>query len=241
MAMFRALSGLLIVGCLAGQALGATLQVSPVKVDFSSGQNAAGLTLNNPGDTPVYGQVRVFRWDQDANGDVLSPSPEVVASPPIIQLTGGGQQLIRLVRVQPGNTAVEQSYRLLIDEIPPPDSGKKHAGVMIRMRYSVPVFVAPVGNTSPKLIWRVARQQDGQWFLHLDNQGLRHTQVGALMLQDATGKVLQVSDGLLGYVLAGHKRQWPLRSDGPAKLGGQLVIKVNLDGRPNTFTVTGED
>ena len=234
----RTLCGLLLAACLMDQADGATLQVSPVKVDFVPGQNAAGLALNNPGDTPVYGQVRVFRWDQDASGDVLSPSTEVVASPPIIQLAGHGHQLIRLVRVQPGNGTTEQSYRLLIDEIPPPDTDK-HVGVVIRMRYSVPVFVAPKNEVAPQLNWQVVRQ-DGHWLLRLDNRGQRHTQVGALTLQDAAGKALEVSNGLLGYALAGHARQWPLRSGSPVKLDGPLLIKVNLDGQPSTFKVTGE-
>lgn len=234
----RTLCGPLLAACLATQAQGATLQVAPVKIDFVPGQNAAGVALTNPGETPVYGQVRVFRWDQDANGDVLSPSAEVVASPPIIQLAGRGQQLIRLVRVQPGNLAVEQSYRLLIDEIPPPGTDK-HVGVTIRMRYSVPVFVAPGNDTAPVLAWQVVRQ-DGQWLLRLDNRGQRHTQVGALTLEDASGKAQQVSKGLLGYALAGHARQWPLRADAGTKLDGPLLIKVNLDGQPSTFKVKGE-
>ena len=236
--LHRMLCGPLLAACLITQAQGATLQVAPVKIDFVPGQNAAGLSLHNPGDAPVYGQVRVFRWDQDANGDVLSASPEVVASPPIIQLAGRGEQLIRLVRVQPGNPGVEQSYRLLIDEIPPPGTDKP-VGVAIRMRYSVPVFVAPASSGAPQLAWQVLRQ-DGQWLLRLDNRGQRHTQVGALTLQDAAGKTLQVSKGLLGYALAGHARQWPLPHDGGARLDGPLLIKVNLDGHPSTFKVTGE-
>ncbi|WP_277961811.1 fimbrial biogenesis chaperone [Pseudomonas sp. RIT-To-2] len=239
MSMFRStLCGLCVAACLNAQVLAATLQVAPVKVDFTQGQNAAGLALDNPGDTPVYGQVRVFRWDQDANGDVLSPSPEVVASPPIIQLAGHGQQLIRLIRVQAGNPAVEQSYRLLIDEIPPPGSDQP-VGVAIRMRYSVPVFVAPARTAPVSLAWRVVRDA-GQWQLRLANNGQRHTQVGALSLVDSAGHALQVSKGLLGYALAGHARQWPLPAASPARLDGPLLIKVNLDGRPSTFKVAGE-
>jgi hypothetical protein len=51
---------------------------------------------------------------------------------------------------------------------------------------------------------------------------------------------VQVSNGLLGYALAGHVRQWPLHNVGTAKLEGPLLIKVNLDGRPSTLKVTGE-
>ena len=89
-----------------------------------------------------------------------------------------------------------------------------------------------------KLFWRVVREQN-QWLLRLENQGQSHAQVGALELQDAAGNSVQVSRGLLGYVLAGNRRQWPLPALGAVKLDGPLLIKVSLDGRPSTFKVLG--
>jgi hypothetical protein len=42
--------------------------------------------LQNLGEAPVYGQVRVYLWEQKDGDDVLTPTQEVVASPPIIQI-----------------------------------------------------------------------------------------------------------------------------------------------------------
>jgi fimbrial chaperone protein len=39
----------------------AVLQISPVMVDFDPSAVATGVTLRNPGDVPLYGQVRIFR------------------------------------------------------------------------------------------------------------------------------------------------------------------------------------
>ena len=239
MSRFHAvLWGLLPAVLCFGQALGAALQVSPVKVDFQPQQNAAALLLKNPGDKPIYGQVRVYDWAQADNADQLSPSSLLAVSPPIIQLAPGSQQLVRLVRLQPGDVTKEQSFRLLIDEIPQ-SSSLRHSGVILRMRYSLPVFVAPsVVARNDRLLWQVVREQN-QLLLRLDNQGQAHAQVGALELQDAAGNSVQVSRGLLGYVLAGNRRQWPLPALGPVKLDGPLLIKVSLDGRPSTFKVMG--
>jgi fimbrial chaperone protein len=38
-----------------------SLQISPVMVDLPAGQAATGISLRNPGDQPLFGQVRVFR------------------------------------------------------------------------------------------------------------------------------------------------------------------------------------
>lgn len=220
-------------------AQGAVLQVAPVKIDFSPQQNAAGIGLTNPGDEPMYGQVRVYHWDQNANGDVLTPAKDVVASPPMIKVAARGQQFIRLVRVDHQDAPVEQSYRLLIDEIVPPDTPQEK-GISIRMRYSIPVFISAKADSSePDLNWRV-QWRDNQWQLSVDNRGISHAQVGALSLITASGEDIVVSKGLLGYALAGRARQWPLPIKTAQGLSGPLKIKVSLNGRAYTFNVVAQ-
>lgn len=56
----------------------ANLQISPVMINFRIGQGAAGINLQNMGETPIYGQVRVFIWDRTGTEEVLTPTREVV-------------------------------------------------------------------------------------------------------------------------------------------------------------------
>ncbi|WZB66892.1 fimbria/pilus periplasmic chaperone [Achromobacter xylosoxidans] len=142
----------------------ATLQISPVLVDLAPQQGATGILLRNPGATPIYGQVRVYAWDQAQGDDVLTPTQEIQASPPIIQVPPNGEQLVRLVRVSKELAPMEQSYRLVIDEIPDPATSRVN-GVVLRMRYSVPVFVAgATPEPAPELAWHLARQGK-EWVL----------------------------------------------------------------------------
>ncbi|MDT1862932.1 hypothetical protein FPK50_28105, partial [Acinetobacter baumannii] len=54
-ARFTALSTALFAGLAAVlPAHGANLQISPVSISFQPGQNAAGIQLQNNGDTPLY-------------------------------------------------------------------------------------------------------------------------------------------------------------------------------------------
>ncbi|WP_459694369.1 fimbrial biogenesis chaperone, partial [Achromobacter xylosoxidans] len=93
-------------------------------------QGATGILLRNPGATPIYGQVRVYAWDQAQGDDVLAPTQEIQASPPIIQVPPNGEQLVRLVRVSKELAPMEQSYRLVIDEIPDPATSRVNGVVL---------------------------------------------------------------------------------------------------------------
>lgn len=141
----------LLMGTFAPLAAGAAaLQISPIRLDLLPGQSAGSLTLRNRGTQPLNAQVRVFRWTQDAEGDRLEPAPALVASPPIVQISGEGEQLVRVVLTQPAAGNDEQTYRLLIDELPE-RRPQAQTGVTMQLRYSVPVFVnastgAPPGS-----------------------------------------------------------------------------------------------
>ena len=52
----------------------------PVTIEFGTDDTATGITLRNPGERPVYGQVRVFRWDQADGKDTLTPTQDLVAA-----------------------------------------------------------------------------------------------------------------------------------------------------------------
>lgn len=214
----------------------ASLQISPVTVDMPPDANAVGITLSNPGAKPLYGQVRVFRWGQDDAGDTLDATQDIVASPPLIQVAPHSDQLVRLVRQSHNVVSTEQSFRVLIDEIPPPDAAAAN-GVTIRLRYSVPIFIHPNGAIGkPELSWQLLRSPQG-WLLRVSNAGNRHGQIGEVKLL-AAGKTLILNKGLLGYVLAGHTQQWKVDLDPGVALQGSLKIQANINGQSSGAVAT---
>jgi len=222
----------------AAPAAAANLQISPVSIQFRAGQGAAGINLQNYGDTPLYGQVRVYAWDQKDGQDVLTPATDVVASPPVMEIAARSTQTIRLVRrgnAQGSAPASEQTYRILIDEIPRNDSASAATGVAIRLQYSVPVFAMPADDkAAPRLSWTVLRK-DNAWVLRVRNDGNLHAQIGATTLKGADGKDHELSKGLLGYTLAGKVREWRLPVDAKVELGApgaQLAIRASVNAQP---------
>ncbi|MBB3003445.1 fimbrial chaperone protein [Paraburkholderia tropica] len=233
----------------AGDVFAATLQISPVTIEFSASENATGLTLRNPGDTPLYGQVRVFHWTQADGDDVLTPTADVIASPPLIEIAPHGDQLVRLVRVNPAGAAnvanaasgasapataenanAELSYRLLIDELPAPGTANAD-GVTIRLRYSVPVFVEPRGGMAPPaLTWRLVHGAHG-YALRADNAGQRRAQISAVQLFDDSGHSWDVTHGLLGYALGHQGRQWSVPVPPDARIG-RMKVRATVNTQP---------
>lgn len=208
----------------------ANLQISPVTINLRAEQNAAGITLQNLGDKPLYGQVRVFSWDQANGEEVLLPTQELVASPPIVEVASNGRQTIRLVRRGAGPLAQERTFRVLIDEVAR-EADSESNGVDIRLRYSVPVFVAPSGLPGKEVLaWQVFRK-DGAWMLRINNSGNLHAQIGATSFVNPAGKDYGISKGLFGYVLAGRMREWRLPVANDAALDGVLTISANVNAK----------
>lgn len=230
-ARFTALSMVLGASTLAH---GANLQISPVSISFQPGQNAAGIQLQNNGDTPLYGQVRVYAWDQRDGNDALSPTTQLVASPPVIEVAPNSTQTIRLVRragAQAAPGGAEQTYRILIDELPRGDN--QQGNVAIRLQYSVPAFVLPAdGQAAPKLEWSTF-QRDGAWHLRAFNAGNLHAQIGATSVRIG-GRDVELSKGLLGYALPNRAREWQLPADVASGLPAPLAIQATVNTRPQS-------
>lgn len=238
---------------LCGSASASGLQVSPISLTIQSTQNADGLWLSNTGNSVVSAQVRVYRWTQEGGEDKLTPSRALLVSPPMLQLPVEGRQLIRAIRAgapPSGPGAVQEAYRVIIDELPvdapaaatspaPINSGAKK-GLQFVLRYSVPIFVQPAGEapSSPQLRWSV-RDDAGKAVLEVANSGGSHAQLADLNFTDNAGRRTAVHPGLLGYVLPGAQMRWTLSA--PASTfaaGGSWEAMINGNtAQQNTQTV----
>ncbi len=213
------LAGFMLASSLA---VASGLQVSPVSLTVPATQNAEGLWLSNTGDNVVSAQVRVYRWTQEGGEDKLTPSRGLVISPPMLQLPAGDRQLIRAIRLgapPSGPGAVQEAYRMIIDELPVDTAGKK--GLQFVLRYSVPVFVEPAGVPAApaQLRWAIRREGD-KALLEVANSGGTHAQLANLTFTDAAGHRTELTPGLLGYVLPGAQMRWALKPAAKVFVGG---------------------
>ncbi|SIT52267.1 P pilus assembly protein chaperone PapD-like protein (fragment) [Paraburkholderia piptadeniae] len=138
--------------------------------------------------------------------------------------------MVRVIRVgapPTGAGAVEDAYRLAIDELPVDAQGKP--GLQFVLHYSVPVFIQPAGAAAapPQLQWSLLRDGD-HVMLQVSNHGGSHAQLAGLSYVDTMGRRTDITPGLLGYVLAGATMRWMLKPSAAIfAAGGTLEAMVN--------------
>lgn len=238
-------AGLVVMASAFGAAA-AGLQVSPVRLQFEPNQPSQVLLLNNSGEQALNAQVRVLRWSQRDHQDVLDASDDIVASPAIVRVLPGQPQTIRVLRTQQISSALEQSFRILVDELPgsPTDGAQTQSGLQLLMRYSIPVFISPsVSGPNAKaqlaqtpsfdfslLSAAAVLDASGQAFLELRNPGPLSLRISQVSVIQPDGAQQVLSEGLLGYVLPQQAMRWPLPQ--PLRAGAVLAAQFNDELAP---------
>lgn len=208
---------------LADAASAGSLQIAPVLVDQTTA--TAALTLRDVGDRPVSVQLRVFRWSQEDGADRLTPTDDVVVSPPMTTLRPRTDYVVRVVRQAPGPAVAEESYRLLVDELPDP-AIRAAGGVSLLVRQSIPVFFAAPTRGPASVRWTLAGSS-----LEASNAGERRMRISDLTVVGEQGGSLSFGPGLQGYVLGGSSVRWQLPQRGGVKsLRGRLFVTAKTEG-----------
>lgn len=222
------LPSLLLATTAAVPAHAAAVVLWPVDPTISAGQTATALWVENRGAQPVTLQVRSLGWSQAAGEDEYAQQDEIVTSPPIANVGPGQRQLVRVIRRDLGTTPAEHSYRLLIDELPPPLDPAKPDGpsahLAVQMRYSIPLFTYDGAIAAKPTLQGHTVLLNGKRYAEIRNASQRHARLIDLRIQQG-GKSVTVAAGLIGYVLPGATMRWPLPDGAP--VDGTLLVNVN--------------
>lgn len=171
------------------------IQVAPVLVAMSTERGISSLRVRNGRNRPVAFEVDAFVWRQENGQDVLTPTSSLIVAPGVFEIPADGEQVVRL-GVQAHDVDTEQSYRIVLREIPPARANGVVLGFSLEM--SLPVFVVPVGAHG-----QMETQVIGDT-LHLTNAGRAHIQISSI--EDLDGGALESPR----YLLAGASAAIPL-------------------------------
>ena len=206
-----------------GAGSAASLSVSPIRVEVLQPATSGNVTLRNESGRALVGQVRVFEWALRDGKDHFTPTDQVIASPPIVQLAPGSDALVRLLRLTGAPVDGEKAYRLVIDEVPNANR-VRNMGVNLAVRYALPLFFVNPDASQPKLVWTI-ENRGGRKVLVSVNSGDRSVRISDL----AIGGV-KIAPGLAGYVLGRSERVFELPRNAPA--GGAISAETDK-GRLN--------
>jgi fimbrial chaperone protein len=188
--------------------LGTGLNVSPVQIWLSPDASKALLTLRNDGDSEARFQMTVDTWDEDAQtGMKLAPTDAIVFFPALLVLKPGESKNVRVGAAVPFGP-VEKTFRIFVEELPPPQKPQSRSEVRVLTRVGVPIFLAPVKTLEDRKLGSVALGK-GTAAIEVENTGNVHFRVDSVKLEGlAEGGAKLFERALQGwYLLAGgHKR-----------------------------------
>lgn len=207
-----------------------SLRVSPVLIDLNAPTAASSLQIWNDAKRPINVQVRIFRWSQKNGVDNYSPATDVAVSPPISQLKPGGENMIRVVRTSKRPVKAEESYRVIVDELPTA-AQKKSGTVNLVVRHSIPVFFSPQESKGADVVWNVSKKSGG-YQVTVNNKGDKRMRIADLSLQSKGGAAVAQHPGLVGYVLGKSSVSWFIPGARNNLSGGSLTISAQSEAGP---------
>jgi fimbrial chaperone protein len=202
-------SPLLLPLCLAvvatAPAEAGSLAVSPIRIELPPDGSPEVVHVRNGAVDPTLVQVQAVEWAEDI--DAAPAASEIIAVPPVFELKGSSEQVLRLALRRPLAGAKEKAYRLLITEVPREVSAPN--ALTFAVRLNLPIFVTPDGAL-PEPEWSVRRSPDGEAELVLDNRGGAHLRVDEIELRADGASTPVYSSDEIAYALAADAKIWAL-------------------------------
>jgi fimbrial chaperone protein len=187
----------------------AEVQVSPVVVSLSPTTRSAIIVVRNQGQTTTRFELRVRSWEQGPTGEmVLAATEGIAVYPPVLTVAPGEERNVRVGATSEFG-AVERTFRLLMDEMPPPETPDSGSQVRVVTRLSLPVFLMPAKGAA-KVAFADLAARGGRVSVRLVNEGTIHVLPTSVKLAglDGSGKAVFEIELPAWYVLAGGRRDY---------------------------------
>jgi fimbrial chaperone protein len=209
-------AGALIVGE-AAPAGAAAFSVNPTLIRLSPRASSTLLKVRNESDQAVRLQLSAFAWAQSLDGEMqLQPTEDVIFFPALLTLEPGRERTVR-VGSSAGYGAIEKSYRLFLEELPPPSrKDEEGSAVHLLTKMGIPVFLQPHTVRAQASIRDVGLTGATLGFL-LENGGTVHfvPELVRVVGLSSTGDALFDRQLQSWYVLAGSARRFTLSLAAP--------------------------
>ncbi|PYT16824.1 MAG: hypothetical protein DMG59_09335 [Acidobacteria bacterium] len=200
--------------------------VKPVRIELSARQLRTTIQIQNLGNEATTIQARVVAWNAKGLEEVLSENDEILLNPPIFTIAAGREQSMRLGLRQPKPATVELTYRLILEEVPPPPR-PEFTGVNTVLKISVPIFVKPA-MPAPQLTWTVKHISDKELQLAVENQGNSHVQIKQIAVTGADRSEPDFVKNTSTYVLKTGRKEWVIR-DAHLAGAGRFLVQARTD------------
>ncbi len=173
-----------------------------------AGESAGSVAIRNTSNAAVGFRASALSWTNAGEQDVrLEPTDDLVVFPATLVIPPKDTRKIR-IGARFGPVAIERSYRLILEEVAVEPSASS-AGVVMRMRFSLPLFFQPKDRrTSVELA--APDLSSGRVRVTVRNAGRLHVTPRAFTIVglDAAGAEIWSRTLPAWYLLAGESRTY---------------------------------
>jgi len=209
-----------------GAALAGVFSVTPVRIYMTPKDRAVAVTLNNDGDGSVVLQADIYAWTQDADGtDHMTPSEDLLLSPPIIKLAPKARQVVRLAMLAPRDPARQMTYRMILREVPEAVQPREKIEVPIALALNMPIFVTPP-QAKREVRCEISRTEAQGLQAVCANTGSAYAQIRELSLKRGDEELATFQGGT--YILSGARKTFQFKTPKHAS-PGEAQLSVTFD------------
>jgi fimbrial chaperone protein len=162
-----------------GSASAGGFSVMPTRLQLAAERAVQSVLLTNTSSQTIVVESQVLVWPEGSTGQLAS---DVIVSPAVVTLPPGQRMRVRIGLLRAGSGESERAYRLYFTELPAP-SPLQAAGIGVRLRVGIPVFVPPLQARPMPPRW-LARQAADGWQLEAHNPGNVHLRLAEPTLLD---------------------------------------------------------
>lgn len=198
-----------------------SLRVQPEQLSLSAANPVEKLKFHNTSDEESVLHFEVVRWQQDYTREWFTPSRELIVLPSTLKLKAGESGEVRVSLRLSGSWWEEEAFRIMVTQtsrIPDvgDDYGYSSTGRISRPS-SLPVYLLPPGDATPRLFWSFKRHPENGVVLSASNSGHGHIRLNSASLVGPTGQMLEKGN-MSDVLLPGGARSWVLAPDATAGL-----------------------
>lgn len=227
---------LLLAICMPPAAWAGAFTVTPVRIYMSVRDRAVAVTVTNDGDAEVVIQADINTWRQLPDGtDQLELTDDLILSPPIIKLAPKARQVVRLARLAPPDVSRQNTYRLILREVPEAAPPKQNVQISIALALSMPVFITP--PKAARMVSCNIAGIDGKTVgVRCSNTGTAYSQVRDIEILRGDKKIAAFSGGT--YILPGASKTMAASTEAPVSSGPVKVVVTFDDSKTQEFQLS---
>lgn len=219
-------------------AMAGIFSVTPVRIYMTANERASAVTVTNDGDEELVMQTDIFDWQQNSDGkDVLTLSEDMILSPPILKMAPRSQQVLRLISLNARSKDRQQTYRMIVRQVPEAKPSKANMQLQIAYAFSIPIFMTPP-SAEVKLECVLAKGVPDIAKAICKNSGTATAHTRAIQLSSASGESIDRHDSA-AYILPGAQKSFVFKESHSAIPVGRhrLVVLMN-DGKSQSYDTT---